>query len=242
MEEKSLKLFATKIPKDWTDQQVREYFNAQCPVQEVNLFKHQGNSNNYQGLGCAHIKFQRKSEAEELIVKFSNEVTNIQKIQLRWADGESERHKEYKEKQIPSPKYIQYISTDGRPYYLNTETGLTQWEPPSESFSKKFVPTQGPPGCNLFLFHLPIEWKESDLLSYFSPFGIIVSARIMCEKDSGRSKGFGFLSYNNTLSAKNAVKMMNGFQVLGKRLKVEIKKGEYLPEYVKYHAYPYRFL
>jgi RNA-binding proteins (RRM domain) len=59
----------------------------------------------------------------------------------------------------------------------------------------------------------------------------------MCEKESGRSKGFGFISYDSKISAVNAVKMMNGYQVLGKRLKVEIKKGEYLPEYVIYPSY-----
>lgn len=45
MEENSLKLFATRIPKEWTDDQVKEYFNAQGPVLEVNIFKYQGNSN-----------------------------------------------------------------------------------------------------------------------------------------------------------------------------------------------------
>lgn len=44
MEDKSLKLFATKIPKEWTEDQVREYFNAQCPVLDVSIFKFQGNS------------------------------------------------------------------------------------------------------------------------------------------------------------------------------------------------------
>ena len=184
--------------------------------------------------------------AEDVIKKLSQEVSKYylaltKKIQLRWADGETERLKPTNESQQKkgSSEYIQYISSDGRPYYMNTITGTTQWEEPPElaQSHRTPAPSQGPPGCNLFLFHLPIEWSEQDMIKFFSPFGNVISARIMCEKDSGRSKGFGFISYDSKISAVNAVKMMNGFQVLGKRLKVEIKKGEYLPEYVIYPSY-----
>ena len=58
----------------------------------------------------------------------------------------------------------------------------------------------------------------------FAPFGQVVSARIMTDKESGRSRGFGFVSYDNPQSALAAVKSMNGFSVLGKRLKVQLKK------------------
>jgi len=60
----------------------------------------------------------------------------------------------------------------------------------------------------------------------FSTFGQVISARIMVDKVTGRSRGFGFVSYNNPDSALQAIKAMNGFVVGHKRLKVEQKKDK----------------
>jgi len=78
----------------------------------------------------------------------------------------------------------------------------------------------------LFIFHLPNEWKENDLIEFFKEFGTIISARIMTDRTTGRSRGFGFVSYDNPNSAKNAITKMNGLQVGSKRLKVQLKKGD----------------
>eukprot|EP00929_Paragymnodinium_shiwhaense_P008589 TRINITY_DN112548_c0_g1_i1.p1 TRINITY_DN112548_c0_g1~~TRINITY_DN112548_c0_g1_i1.p1 ORF type:complete len:412 (+),score=99.59 TRINITY_DN112548_c0_g1_i1:150-1385(+) len=83
----------------------------------------------------------------------------------------------------------------------------------------------GPPGCNLFVFHLPDDWVDDDLNEYFAPHGTIVSAKVMKEIGTGRSRGFGFVSYEDRVSAATAIKKMQGYKVLGKRLKVEFKKG-----------------
>lgn len=50
---------------------------------------------------------------------------------------------------------------------------------------------QGPPGCNLFVFHIPNDMTNQDLFNYFGPYGTVISARIMVEKETGRSRGFG---------------------------------------------------
>lgn len=65
---------------------------------------------------------------------------------------------------------------------------------------------------------------NQDLYNYFATFGNVISARIMVEKETGRSRGFGFVSYDNAASADAAIKGMNGFQVGRKRLKVQLKK------------------
>lgn len=90
------------------------------------------------------------------------------------------------------------------------------------------VVQQGPPGANLFIFHLPNEWNDYNLYEFFEQFkfGPIVSVRIMTEIETGKSKGFGFVSYDHPDSAANAIKQVNGMFVMGKRLKVMLKKGD----------------
>jgi len=85
---------------------------------------------------------------------------------------------------------------------------------------------RGPPGCNVFIFHLPNDWSDQELNEHFSQFGNLVSTRVMIDKQTGRNKGYGFVSYDNAASAMRAVAEMNGYSVLGKRLKVELKKGD----------------
>lgn len=48
----------------------------------------------------------------------------------------------------------------------------------------------GPPGANLFIFHLPNDYKDSDLMNLFSKHGNVISARIMTKPD-GKSRGYG---------------------------------------------------
>ena len=86
----------------------------------------------------------------------------------------------------------------------------------------------GPEGCNLFIFHIPNEVTNQDLFEFFSPFGNVISARIMVDVESGRSRGFGFVSFENPSSADDAIEGMNGLQIGKKRLKVQHKKDKTL--------------
>ncbi len=62
------------------------------------------------------------------------------------------------------------------------------------------------------------------MFDLFAPFGNVVSARIMVERDTGRSRGFGFVSFDNSESADAAIRQLDGFTIGGKRLKVSLKK------------------
>lgn len=72
---------------------------------------------------------------------------------------------------------------------------------------------KGPDGANLFIFHIPNHFTNLDMYQLFCPYGNLLSVRIMVEKDTGRSRGFGFVSYDSPESAALAIKELNGFAV-----------------------------
>ncbi|CAK65204.1 unnamed protein product (macronuclear) [Paramecium tetraurelia] len=87
----------------------------------------------------------------------------------------------------------------------------------------------GPPGANLFVFHLPNEHKDSDLMDLFSSYGNVISARVMTDPKTGKSKGFGFVSFDKQESAQKAKEAMDGHLIDKKKLSVTFKQGDGTP-------------
>ncbi|XP_039500838.1 CUGBP Elav-like family member 1 isoform X2 [Drosophila santomea] len=85
---------------------------------------------------------------------------------------------------------------------------------------------EGPDGSNLFIYHLPQEFIDTDLASTFLPFGNVLSAKVFIDKQTNLSKCFGFVSYDNPHSANAAIQAMHGFQIGTKRLKVQLKRSK----------------
>ncbi|CAH9112519.1 unnamed protein product [Cuscuta europaea] len=83
---------------------------------------------------------------------------------------------------------------------------------------------EGPPGANLFIYHIPQEYGDQELANAFEPFGRVLSAKVFIDKATGISKCFGFVSYDSPEAAQAAINSMNGYQLNGKKLKVQLKR------------------
>ena len=71
-------------------------------------------------------------------------------------------------------------------------------------------------GNKLYVGNLPYSVRDSDLEQAFGQFGAVTSAKVMMERDTGRSKGFGFVEMGSDAEAQAAISGMNG-QPLGGR-------------------------
>ena len=75
-------------------------------------------------------------------------------------------------------------------------------------------------GNKLYVGNLPYSFRDEDLLNAFSAHGSVSSAKVMMERDTGRSKGFGFVEMGNDAEAQAAIGAMNGQQYGGRGLVV----------------------
>ena len=75
-------------------------------------------------------------------------------------------------------------------------------------------------GNKLYVGNLPYTVRDEDLQQSFSAFGSVNSAKVMMERDTGRSKGFGFVEMGSDAEAQSAIEGMNGQSLGGRSLVV----------------------
>jgi hypothetical protein len=75
-------------------------------------------------------------------------------------------------------------------------------------------------GNKLYVGNLPYSYRDDDLQQAFGQYGSVSSAKVMMERDTGRSKGFGFVEMSSPAEAQAAIEGMNGQQHGGRALVV----------------------
>ena len=78
----------------------------------------------------------------------------------------------------------------------------------------------------LYVGNLSFNTGENDLHDLFAQFGTVDSCRIITDRDTGRSRGFGFVEFSSDAEARAAIEQMNGKQIDGRALTVNEAKPQ----------------
>ena len=77
---------------------------------------------------------------------------------------------------------------------------------------------------NIYAGNLSYETQDSDLEQAFSAFGKVDSARVILDRDTNRSKGFGFVEMENQSEGESAISSLDGTDLKGRTIKVNEAK------------------
>lgn len=73
---------------------------------------------------------------------------------------------------------------------------------------------------NIYVGNLSYRMNDNDLEELFSKFGAVKSAKIITDRETGRSKGFGFVEMENASAGNEAIEELNGKEAEGRTLRV----------------------
>lgn len=77
---------------------------------------------------------------------------------------------------------------------------------------------------NIFVGNLSFQTTEADLRTAFEPFGAVSRVSIMTDRDTGRSRGFGFVEMNDDQQGEDAIAALNGSELDGRQLNVNVAR------------------
>jgi RNA recognition motif-containing protein len=77
---------------------------------------------------------------------------------------------------------------------------------------------------NIYVGNLSYNMSDEDLEKLFKPFGSVSEAKIVIDRDTRRSKGFGFVEMPNQTEGDEAIKQLDGKEIDGRNIKVNVAK------------------
>ena len=79
---------------------------------------------------------------------------------------------------------------------------------------------------NMYVSNLSFHTSEDDLRKLFEPFGAVSSAKVIMDRETGRSRGFGFVEMNADSEAEAAIKSLNGKDIDGRAMAVSVARDK----------------
>jgi RNA recognition motif-containing protein len=73
---------------------------------------------------------------------------------------------------------------------------------------------------NIYVSNLAFSVQDEELRNFFTPFGAVSSAKVVNDRDTGRSRGFGFVEMEDDAAAKEAIEKLNSTTVDGRQISV----------------------
>lgn len=73
---------------------------------------------------------------------------------------------------------------------------------------------------NIYVGNLPYSVRDNDLLNLFSEHGNVTSAKVVMDRETDRSKGFGFVEMSSNDEGNTAINKLNGYEINGRALRV----------------------
>jgi RNA recognition motif-containing protein len=77
---------------------------------------------------------------------------------------------------------------------------------------------------NIFISNLDFKVESGDLTDFFAPYGEVVSAKVITDRETGRSRGFGFVEMASDAAGKEAISNLNGAVVEGRAMTVNVAR------------------
>ena len=73
---------------------------------------------------------------------------------------------------------------------------------------------------DIYVGNLPYKTTSNDLEKVFSEYGAVAETKVIADRDTGRSKGFGFVKMQDAAEAQNAIQSLDGAELDGRNIKV----------------------
>ena len=77
---------------------------------------------------------------------------------------------------------------------------------------------------NMYVSNLSFHTSDDDLKNLFSQYGAVSSAKVITDRETGRSRGFGFVEMGSDAEAKEAIKNLNNKEIEGRAMSVSVAR------------------